>query len=324
VAKAYGLPPSALIGKPIGSVIRDASLDVGKGELAQVRQRIADVFDTGKTCEYEFTWPTITGRTHFSVRLFPELDLNGSVINVLGISRDITERKQAEETLKATTEQLRALSARIQSAREEESIRIARAIHDELGSALASLRWDLEGIAKVFSDSARASQVPDMGNKIAATLRLTDTTINIVRRIASELRPDVLDVLGLFEAIAWQGKQFQDRTGIAVHSDPPLDDVALSSLQSTALFRIFQEALTNILRHAQATTVDVTMVEKAGAFVLTISDNGRGITEDEKSGQLAIGLLGMRERAHLIGAEIDIAGIAGEGTTVTVRLPNLS
>jgi PAS domain S-box-containing protein len=245
----------------------------------------------------------------------------GEPRRAFGTVQDVTQLKRAEEKLKATTEQLRALSARLQSAREEESIRIAREIHDELGSALARLKWDLEGIKKTFSEPGKRSKVPDLKKKLAAMLGLTDTTINTVRRIASDLRPSVLDILGSMAAIEWQARQFQDRTGIVVHCDSLLANVDLNQEQSTAVFRIFQEALTNILRHAQATRVDVTMVEEAGALVLTIRDNGRGITEDEKSGQVAIGLLGMRERAHLIGGEIDITGVEGEGTTVTVRIP---
>jgi signal transduction histidine kinase len=237
------------------------------------------------------------------------------------LRNEIIERQGAEEKLKATTEQLRALSARLQSAREEEGMRIAREVHDELGSALTSLRWDLEGIKNAIHESGKRPQVPGLREKIAAMLGLTDTTINIVRKIASELRPSFLDVLGLIEAIEWQSQQVQERTGIEVHCHSPKDDVDLNRDQSTAFFRIFQEALTNILRHAQGTTVDVTMVEEAGAFVLTIRDNGRGIKEDEKSGPLAIGLLGMRERARMIGSEIDITGVEGQGTTVTVRLP---
>jgi PAS domain S-box-containing protein len=253
-------------------------------------------------------------------RAFPIKDESGRLYRIAGIAEDITERKRAEERLKATGEQLRALSARLQSAREEEGIRIAREIHDELGSALTSLRWDLEGMEKTFSESGKQSQVTALPTKLAAMLGLTDTAINIVRRIASELRPTVLDDLGLAVAIEWQAQQFQDRTGIVVHCECPLDDVDLDQEQSTAVFRIFQEALTNILRHAQATRVDVTMMKEAGTLVLTIRDNGRGITEAEKSGQLSIGLLGMRERAHLIGGEIDITGVEGEGTTVTVRV----
>jgi PAS domain S-box-containing protein len=270
--------------------------------------------------EYRVVRPDATVRW-IRTRGIPVRDESGRFYRVAVIGEDVTERKDAEEKLKASTEQLRTLSARIQSAREEEGIRIARAIHDELGSALTSLRWDLERIAETLSDPERRSQIGDLEEKTVAMLELIDATISVVRRIASELRPDVLDLLGLAEAITWQGQQFQDRTGVLVRCDSAVDDLDLDQEQSTALFRIFQEALTNILRHARAATVDVTMVEEAGQFVLTIRDNGRGITEDEKSGKSAIGLLGMRERVHLIGGEIDIAGVEGQGTVVTVRLP---
>jgi signal transduction histidine kinase len=152
-------------------------------------------------------------------------------------------------------------------------------------------------------------------------IKLTDNTINTVRRIASELRPVALDTLGLTAAIEWQVRQFQDRTGITVECDCTLENVHLSREQSTAVFRIFQEASTNILRHAQATRVNIQLQDEDGEFILTISDNGRGITDEEKSGQHTLGLLGMRERAHLIGGKIDITGIDGKGTVVTVRIP---
>jgi PAS domain S-box-containing protein len=248
-------------------------------------------------------------------------DEDGEPGRVFGATQDVTELKRAEEKLKATTEQLRALSASLESAREEEAIRIAREIHDELGSALTSLKWDLEAMEKIFSASGKRLPAPALRKKMAAILGLTDTTIDIVRRIASELRPSLLDDLGLAAAIEWHARKFQNRTGIIVDCDCPQADVVLSQEQSTAVFRIFQEALRNILRHAQATRVYVIMAEEAGAFVLTIKDNGRGITEEEKSGPLSIGLLGMQERAHLIGGEIEIAGVAGAGTAVTVRLP---
>ena len=152
-------------------------------------------------------------------------------------------------------------------------------------------------------------------------MRLTDTTIITVRRIASELRPFALDDVGLTEAIEWQARQFQVRTGIIVQCDCTLENVDLSREQSTAAFRISQEALTNIMRHAQATKVIIQMKADDGEFILTIRDNGRGITNDEKWGQRTLGLLGMRERAHLAGGQIDIAGCVGNGSVVTVRFP---
>ena len=152
-------------------------------------------------------------------------------------------------------------------------------------------------------------------------MRLTDNTINTVRRIASELRPVALDDLGLTAAIEWQARQFQERTGITVQCDCTLENFDLSREQSTAVFRIFQEALTNVLRHAQATRVNVQMMEEDRGFILTVSDNGRGIRDDQISGQRTLGLLGMRERAYLIEGTIDITGSNGKGTVVTVRIP---
>jgi PAS domain S-box-containing protein len=248
-------------------------------------------------------------------------DEQGQPRRAFGIMQDITERKQAEEQLRATTEQLRALSARIHSAKEEEGTRIAREIHDELGAALTSLRWDLESVDKVISESGDQPQLKVLRERIESMLRLTETTISSVRRISSELRPSILDDLGLVEAIEWQAQQFQDRMGIICRCDCSLENLDLSREQSTAVFRILQEALTNILRHAQATRVDITTKVEAGEFVLAIIDNGRGITENKKSGAQSLGLLGMQERAHLIGGKINITGVEGKGTMITVRVP---
>jgi PAS domain S-box-containing protein len=249
------------------------------------------------------------------------VSLPGGPIEVYAIYRDITARKQAEERLRATSDQLRALSARLQSAREEEGTRIARELHDELGAALSSLRWDLEDIDEVISESTAPSQLAALRKKIESLMKLTDTTVNTVRRIASELRPIALDELGLIEAIEWQAQQFQARTGIIVHCDCRLENADLTQEQSIAIFRIFQEALTNVLRHAQATRIDIIAKDEAGEFVLTVTDNGRGITEDEQSGATSLGLLGMRERANLIRGKIQITGAEGKGTVVTLRVP---
>jgi len=245
----------------------------------------------------------------------------GEPIKIFGATQDVTELKRAEEHLKATTERLRALSAGVQSAREEEGTRISREIHDELGATLSSLRWDLEELDEYISESGDESKQSEVRKKIEAMMRLTDNTVETVRRIASELRPIALDTLGLAEAIELHAKQFQTRTGIAIECDCSLENINLSREQSTASFRIFQEALTNVLRHAHATAIRIRMSKEGGEFVLTISDNGRGITDDEKSSARTLGILGMRERANLIGGEIDITAAEGNGTVVTVRIP---
>ena len=247
----------------------------------------------------------------------------GTPIRMIGAIQDVTERKCAEEQLKATSEQLRALSARLQSAKETEATRIAREIHDELGGALTSLRWDLEELYDCLSEPADSSQLAALRKKIVAMTALTETTVDTLRRLASELRPVALDDLGLVEAIEWQALQFQTRSGIDVRYECFLEKVDLNSQQSISVFRILQEAMTNILRHARATQVTITMKQEAGEFSLTIKDDGRGITEKEKSDVHSMGLLGMRERAHLIGAQIDVTGVHGKGTVVKLRVPLL-
>jgi signal transduction histidine kinase len=237
------------------------------------------------------------------------------------LRREIRERKRLEEALRATSEHLRALSASLRSAREEEGARIARELHDELGSALTSLKWDLEDIGKLYLEAGNQTGSPILREKIEGMMGLIDATINTVRRISSELRPSILDDLGLVAAIEWQAQQFEARTGIICQFDSFVDTTDLSREHATAIFRIFQEALTNIRRHAQATRVNIMIEEEEGEFVLEVRDNGRGIAEDESIGSRSLGLMGMRERAQLVGGRIEITGVAGKGTVLTVRVP---
>jgi signal transduction histidine kinase len=218
-------------------------------------------------------------------------------------------------------EQLRSLTAKAQFTREEEATRIAREIHDELGSSLTSLRWDLERVDETLTDVKDFSQLAELPAKIKSMISLTDTAVDAVRRISLELRPPGLDQLGLVEAIEWQAQRFQAQTGIACVCDCSVERVELNPEQSTALYRISQEALTNVLRHAEATLVEIKVDQEADKFVLTIKDNGRGITEDGKLGRHSLGIVGMRERAHLVGGKITINGIKGKGTAITVRVP---
>jgi two-component system sensor histidine kinase UhpB len=254
-------------------------------------------------------------------RGFPIRNQSGNIYRMGGVAEDITDRKEVEERLKTSSEQLRALSASLQSTREKEATRIARQIHDELGGPLAGLRWELEAIDKLIHHPPSAEQLRVMQGKVASMVDLTDATIGAVRSIASELRPSILDDLGLSEAIEWQSQQFQARTGLECRCDCSLPSIPLGDQQSTAVFRIFQEALTNILRHAQATRVIVAMKVEDGMFVLTVADNGRGITPEEQLRRESLGLLGMQERAHLVGGQVDISGQPGVGTSLRIRVP---
>lgn len=246
----------------------------------------------------------------------------GELVGAVVTFNDVTERRRAEERLKTSREQLRALSARLQSAREEEGARIAREIHDELGSALTGLKWDLEWIEKTVSKAE--ADLPShrlIRDKIDSMTNLLDDTIGAVRRISSELRPGILDDLGLTAAVEWQAQQFQSRTGIGCVCRLCVETVDLDRDKSTAVFRIFQEILTNILRHARASRVEIAMLSTEDSFVLEVKDDGRGIREDEELSVHSLGILGMRERAHLAGGEVDIKGVEGRGTVVTVRVP---
>jgi signal transduction histidine kinase len=236
------------------------------------------------------------------------------------LRREISERQRLEEALRATSEHLRALSASLRSAREEEGARIARELHDELGSALTSLKWDLEDIGKLYLEAGNQTGSSTLREKIEGMMGLIDAAINTVRRISSELRPGILNDLGLVAAIEWQAQQFEARTGIICQFDSFVDTTDLSREHATAIFRIFQEALTNIRRHAQATRVNIMIEEEEGEFVLEVRDNGRGIAEDERTGSQSLGLMGMRERAQLVGGRIEITGVAGKGTVLTVRV----
>jgi PAS domain S-box-containing protein len=246
-------------------------------------------------------------------------DEDGTV-RVVGINIDITERKLAEITLRASREQLRALSARLQAALEEERTRIAREIHDGLGQALTALKLELSWLSARLERS-RSAATRHLHKRTEAMMQLVDATVHGVRRTATDLRPVVLDDLGLQAAVEWQAREFEARTGIrcevavATAVACPDRDVA------TALFRIVQEALTNVARHANASRVRVTLASDAHGLRLAVADDGRGITEAEHSGSRSLGLLGMRERARLFGGRIDIAGSPHGGTTVTATIP---
>jgi PAS domain S-box-containing protein len=248
-------------------------------------------------------------------------DERGEPIKVFGATQDVTDLKRAEQKLKATSDQLRALSARLQFAREEEGIRIAREIHDELGSSLTRLKWDLEIMGKEQLAAQDQERLEKSSRKISEMISLVDETVDTVRRISAELRPSALDDLGLGAALRLQAHQFQDRMGIIVECDCSAESVKLTRQQSTAVFRICEEALTNVMRHSHATRVKVRLKIDQDDLVLTIRDNGLGITPLEMSDSLSLGLLGMRERAHLIGGEIEIEGIEDKGTVVTARVP---
>jgi PAS domain S-box-containing protein len=241
---------------------------------------------------------------------------NGEILGYQGIMRDITEKMIAEEELKRSREQLRNLSLYLQSAREDERKSIAREVHDELGQTLTALKMDLSWLQKRIPDSTEP-----LTEKIISMKKLIDMTIPSVKRIITALRPGLLDDLGLAAALEWQAQDFSDRTKVKCELTIDPVDISLEEDLSTAVFRIFQETLSNVGRHAEATRVEANLRVKTGALVLTIRDNGKGITEEEIFDRESFGLMGMRERIHEFGGEFDIKGYEGEGTRVKVSVP---
>lgn len=237
----------------------------------------------------------------------------------LELRTEIAERERAEEQLRHSLDQLRALAARLQFVREEERMRIAREIHDELGQACTALKMDIALLAR----KASKGQV-QLRAKAESAMRLIDNLIRSMRRMASELRPSTLDDLGLVAALEWQAQEYESRTDIQCHLTLPSDSLVLDPNRSTAIFRIFQEALTNIARHAQATRVDASLTQVHHSLVLQVRDNGTGYDPKQLRAGRSLGIVGMRERALLLDGEFTIEGIPGKGTTVTVRIPILA
>ncbi len=236
--------------------------------------------------------------------------------HLLALFTDISERKRVEEELRKSERQLRNLTAYIQKVAEIERTNIAREIHDELAQALTVLKMDLTWLKKKLPKG----QEP-MIERTNTMLKITDITIETMKRIATDLRPGVLDDLGLAAAIEWQAEEFHKQTGIKCKVALDAQDIALDRDRNTAIFRIFQETLTNVARHAKATQVSVSLKEKKGQIQLTVKDNGRGITKEEITHPKSYGLMGIRERAKILNGNSIIKGVRGKGTSVTVDLP---
>ena len=269
---------------------------------------------------FEVEMKTKSGQERLFYVSIERIELDGQPC-LLHSGQDVTERRRAEDAVRASEARLRALSARLESAREEEGRRIAREIHDELGGTLTTLKWNLDSLAKNLSQPVNDSETERIRKSVPGMVDLVDSTITTVRRIASDLRPAVLDELGAVAAIEWQVRRFESRTGIRCTWDADADAPDLDRDRATAAFRILQEILTNVLRHARASHVTVGIRKQSGTFVLEVSDNGRGIEQDELTAARSLGLLGMRERALLVGGDVRIQGVAGRGTTVVVTIP---
>lgn len=225
-------------------------------------------------------------------------------------------RVQTEEKLQHSREQYRNLSLRLQKKIEEERTRISREIHDELGQALTALKMDL-----TWLENHMAPDQEEMLNRIKSMSSLVRSTIRKMQEICQELRPGVLDDLGLVAAISWQAKEFRKRTGIPCHLILSGTDLQPGRAVSEALFRVFQETLTNIIRHARATEVNIILCKNGDHLRLVVQDNGVGISSEQLTNPNALGLIGIRERIYALNGTVTIKGVPGQGTTISVSVP---
>ncbi len=276
------------------------------------------VMEGGQRLRYEEQRHGEDGALHwYDTIKTPIRDEHGTVIGTTGISRDITDRKQAEQELLASRGQLRELSAYLQSVREEERTRIARELHDELGQSLTAIRIGLD-----VMETRHDMRDDEWRHSLQSLRQLADSTVESVQRIAADLRPAILDELGLPSAIDWLLESFAERTGIAHELNLPPALAAIDRETGTAIFRIVQEALTNVSRHSGASTVVVELTDDPQQMTLTITDNGRGMAEQgaRLKGQ-GLGLVGMRERAFMLGGTLVVQSRPDAGTRIEVRLP---
>ncbi len=293
-------------------------------------QALAD----GKMHKCELTRTEGGAPTYYELTSSPVRDATGTIIGGIELSRDVTVRKQAEEVLRRSNEelellvkkrtaeltmlneQLRGLSVHLQQVRENDRAVIAREIHDDLGQSLTALKMDLSFIQRRLPAESRA-----LTEKADSMARIIVATIDSVKRISTELRPGILDHLGLTAAMEWQAQEFEKRSDIPCDIVFAPAEIALDRYHTTEVFRIFQETLTNVARHADATEVSVLLQIEADSLVLRVQDNGRGITDAEKADPKSLGLIGMRERVNNCGGSLAITGVPDTGTVVNVRFP---
>ena len=309
----FGCPRDEAIGAPLAWFIPDRY----RAEHARHIRRFGE---TGLSPRRMGAQRIVTGRRR-SGEEFP-IDASISQITENGrrfytvILRDVTERAQADEALRRSREELRELALASHSVREQEKSRIARELHDELAQALTALKLDVGWIR----NHVPADDGP-MAKKLGDISSLLDATVAATRRISADLRPLMLDDLGLLPAIEWLVQKFTERNGIPCELAIEVPDLELKDPHASAVFRILQESLTNAARHAQASQVEVSIDRRDGAVSLTVRDNGRGFSPEGPRKPGSYGLMGLRERASLLGGEVKIASEPGRGTTVEVRIP---
>ena len=303
------------VGKTREDVIGRTSIELGLWADPTLRDRYIERLQRERTIiELEFPGQERGGRREITQLSSTMVELQG-VPCVLTITHDVTDRRHAEAQLEASRQQLRALSSRQHQVREEERRSISREIHDELGQVLTGVKLDVAWAhSHLPPDNTRAQ------GRLSEALERIAGALDVVRRIATSLRPAVLDDIGLVAAVEWQAQQFAKGTGVRTTLDLPSSDPSLGSDARTTVFRIVQEALTNVARHAEARSVHIAIHVHAESVRVSVRDDGRGITDGELTDHRSLGLLGLRERAIAAGGVLTVEGRPRRGTTVTLTL----
>ncbi len=319
-AKMFGWDAQSLIGQSIHPLVHQH--DDVSSPLAEPCCPILETITKGELREQaDSTFWRKDGASFPVEYVSTPIQERGETVGAVVVFKDTTERKRAEAQLQDSLRRLRKLSGRMERIREEERGRIARELHDELGVGLTCLKIDLSRLGGLIGERLKPVNHGKVDEKIRGMKEQVDSTITSVQRIVAELRPGVLDDLGLVAAIEWQCRDFQRRTGITCHCTVSHEDLRVDPEHATAVFRICQEALTNVTRHAQATEVQVRLEDQGAGLLLLVSDNGQGIPHERLADAKSFGLLGMRERAALLGGDVQIKTREGEGTTILLHLP---
>jgi signal transduction histidine kinase len=314
-ARAAGLKPEDCVGRSHFSLFPDRELET------RVRQVLAGM---EPWATQDIALPGFSPKTNFDLEILPLGRRDAAATGVVLILINRSRRRRALAQMRQSRQELARLTSHLQDLREEERRRIAREIHDELGGILTSIKMELA----LLSCGGHGGGAPAGGATAGApepalerANRLVDHSITLIRRIASDLRPQLLDDLGLFAALEWLASEFSQRTGVRCRFTPPAPEVAVPREEATALFRIVQEALTNVARHAGASCVAIRVEAGGGLLKATVRDDGRGITPVQAEGPESFGLIGMRERAAHFGGRVRIQGRPKAGTTLSVEIP---
>ncbi|HEU4902773.1 MAG TPA: PAS domain S-box protein [Flavisolibacter sp.] len=304
--KTTGLFYEDVVGKYVQDIIPEQSLQL-------VMQNYQRAIDDKTSMQWEEVSQYPTGLKTGIVSITPLFDSDGRCLQLVGSVHDITDQKNAREALNKSYEEIRSLATHLQKVREEERATIAREVHDELGQLLTGLKIELSWLKKI--DKLPPEQI---NKRISSISTLLDSCINTVRAIATQLKPHMLHDLGLAEALRWQCTEFEQRTGVHTNFSTNEEEFSLPQEQAVAFFRILQESLTNIARHAQARTVWVRLTKSNDSLSLVIRDDGKGFMVEKVNASVSLGLLGMKERMVAIGGSFAIQSVPGEGTRIEI------